>query len=105
MKDEAEDWLDEQLLADDIVSSPGWRRKARGGRTVNQAIAGIPRKGQLTTRIPIAQWRLVKEHVDSLGIPLGRYIRQAVGARMIAEGVDPADVETLMTMGPNSDGD
>lgn len=103
MTTEDEDWLDEQLLADDIISSPGWRRAARGGRTVNGAIAGIPRKGQLTTRIPIAQWRFIKEHVDARGIPLGTYIRQAIGARMIAEGVDPADVHTLMTMGHQPD--
>jgi len=97
-----DEWLDEQLLADDITSSPGWRRAARGGRTVNQAIAGIPRTGQFTTRVPIEQWRLVKEHVDRLGVGLGTYIRQAVGERMIREGVDPAAVELLTRMGPNA---
>lgn len=100
-----DDWLDEQLLADDITSDPGWRRAARGDRTVNRAIQGIPRRGQLTTRIPIEQWRFIKRHVDALGVPLGTYIRQAVGARMISEGVDPADVETLMTMGWTDAGD
>lgn len=100
-----DDWLDEQLLADDITSDPNWRRAARGGRTVSHAIAGLPRRGQLTTRIPIEQWRFIKRHVDRLGVPLGTYIRQAVGARMIAEGVDPRDVETLMTMGATDAGD
>ena len=96
------DWLDEQLLADDAPSDPAWRRRARGGRTVNGAIAGVPRKGQLTTRIPIEQWRFVKTHVDRLGVPLGTYIRQAVGMRMISEGVDPQAIDTLMTMGSHA---
>ncbi|MCJ7726657.1 MAG: hypothetical protein MUP76_09765 [Acidimicrobiia bacterium] len=105
MSGDADEWLDEHLLADDITSSPGWRRAARGGRTVNAAIAGIPRHGQLTTRVPIEQWRVVKKHVDSLGIPLGAYMRQAIGARMLSEGVPRADVETLMTMGQTNAGD
>jgi hypothetical protein len=94
-----DEWLDEQLLADDITSSPGWKRKARGGRTVNQAIAGIPRQGQLTTRVPIDLWRAIKDHVDARGVALGSYIREAVGERMAREGADPAIVQAIMTVG------
>ncbi len=87
-----EDWLDEQLLADDPPSPRRWRRDATGMDSPS-AMKGVPRYGQLATKVPIADWRRMKAHIDGQGNTLGRYIRNAIGARMVKEGVPAEEIE------------
>lgn len=67
--------------------------------SAHEAVLRVPRTGQLTVKIPIEQWRLVRAHCRRQGVSLGMFLRHAIAAKLIAEGVDPADIADL-TRGP-----
>lgn len=92
MTTEEDDWLDEVLLADDPKSKRMWKRDAIG-TTTPVAMRGIPRYGQITVKVPIADWRTFKRHIDSRQQSMGTWLRQAVGAKMLAEGVPASEIE------------
>jgi hypothetical protein len=83
---ENEDWLDEALLTDD-VSARGWKRKAVG-MPAHEAALRVPRTGQLNATIPIEQWRIVRAHCRDQGVSLGMFLRHAIAAKLVAEGVN-----------------
>lgn len=41
-----DDWLDDELLADDATTNPRWRRQALNGMKVTDALMGIPKHGK-----------------------------------------------------------
>jgi hypothetical protein len=90
-----EDWLDEQLLADDAPTRRFWRRQAVGVPR-NVAIRAVPRRAQLTTVVRIEEWRLFKRHCAKFDVSMGCYVRQAIGARMVSEGVDPETIRDFL---------
>ena len=94
MAETDEDWLDEQLLADDR-SARGWKRRAVG-MSAHEAVLRVPRQGQLTAKIPIEQWRIVRAHCRVQGVSLGMFLRHAIAAKLISEGVDPATIPDLI---------
>lgn len=90
-----DDWLDEELLADD-VSVSGWPTRSVGvGRT--KAMLGMPTFGILRCKVPIATWRVVQQHCIERHIGVHTFVRQAIGMRMVNEGVNPADIDNLLT--------
>lgn len=80
-----DDWLDEQLLASD-ESERNWARRALGGMSVADAMAGAPRFGQILTRVPIELWRGWKKHCDNSGKTQAQWMREAVALKLAAEG-------------------
>jgi hypothetical protein len=97
----SEDWLDEMLLSDD-ASRRAWKRRAVGMST-SDAMSRVPRTGQLNCRIPITEWRVVRAHCREQGVSLGMFMRHAIAARLISQGVDPATIPVMMR-GPRERG-
>jgi hypothetical protein len=66
-------------------------------------MTGIRPYAQITIDIPIEQWRLVKRHIDTIGEGQSAYMRQALAARLINEGMNPDDIGALLApkRGPN----
>lgn len=85
-----DDWLDDALLADD-VSQRNWARRSLGGMSVDEALSAVPRKGQMLIEAPIEQFRELQAHITRSGITQGRWVRQAIGMRLRAEGSALAD--------------
>ena len=82
-----DDWLDAQLLADDPSSAPGWRRRSLNGMKVTDALMGIPKHGNSLMTVALDSHRLMQAHCKSRGITQGAFLREAVGMRLLAEGV------------------
>lgn len=82
-----DDWLDDQLLADDPPSTRNWRRRALNGMPVSDALMGIPKNGTALLEVPMDSWRLMKAHCQARNLSLAAFLREAVGMRMLAEGV------------------
>ena len=83
-----EDWLDAQLLDGD-ASERNWARRALGGTSVADALAGIPKFGSLLVRAKIGPYRDWQDHVRAHGNNQSRWIRQAVAMKLAAEGAPP----------------
>ena len=91
IRHDTEDWLDEQLLADD-ESERGWKRKAVG-MTTHDALMGIPKECQVTIRVPIEAHRALLALAEQRGIRHGVYCRQAVGMALAEDGYPPELLE------------
>lgn len=61
MTELGDDWLDEQLLADDHPSERNWRRRALNGRGISDCMAALPTSGQLNIRVPIEELRYFRD--------------------------------------------
>lgn len=85
-----DDWLDEQLLADD-TSKRHWARRALNGIGVHEALSAVPRKGQMLVEAPIGRYRELLDHIGRSGLTQSRWVRQAIGMRLRAEGSRHAD--------------
>ena len=90
-----DDWLDAELLADDPPSETRWRRKAQDNVTMGHALRALPKMAQLTVKVPIEEWRTMKRHLDATGQYQGQFIRRAVAARLVTEGVPPEKLESF----------
>ncbi len=91
---EDDDWLDDVILSDD-VSQKFWARRALGGMSVNDAMMGVPHRGQLLAVTPIAVHRKIQDHIKASGRTQSEWLRQAVALKVAQEGGDPSIVEAL----------
>lgn len=96
LTDDPEDWLDAELLADDPPSPRMWRREANGGLDMPTAMRAVPLNGQITVKVGIAYWRRMKRHVDASDETLGTWVRGAVAARLLKEGVPASEIEGFL---------
>lgn len=82
-----DDWLDEQLLAGDTTLDPRWRRNSLNGMKVTDALMGIPKYGHALLVVPLDGYRTLNRHVQATGTTQRAFMRRAVGALLLAEGV------------------
>ena len=87
-----DDWLDEQLLADDPKSERMWKRDAIG-MNKPEAMKGLPRTAQITVKVPIVMWRVYRQHLNASGMTMGAFLRQAIGEKMLRDGVPASEIE------------
>jgi hypothetical protein len=80
-----DDWLDEQLLADDPTLIRNWRARSRGGISKIDALAAIPDRGQIQFSMPIKEYRALREWMQLKGISPYVYIHEAVRMRLAQE--------------------
>lgn len=88
-----DDWLDDRLLEAD-KNERNWARRALNGTSIADAMAGVPRLGQITVKVPIQMWRDWKAHVVKGGLSQQKWLRQAIAAKLDSEGADRAVVQT-----------
>lgn len=87
-----DDWLDAVMLESD-ADERNWARRALGGISRADAMAALPKLGQITLKVPIQYWRDWKEHVTTTGMSQSRWLREAVAMKLAAERADDALVQ------------
>jgi len=87
-----DEWIDGIMLADDS-SDPKWKSRARGGLSVADAMMGVPRRGQMLVEMRMGPFRAFVDHVEKSGTGRARWVRQAIGMRLAAEGHSPENVK------------
>ena len=90
---DGDDWLDDQLLADDDGSERGWQRRALGGQSVKEALEGLPISGQILVEAKIGPIRFLRAHIKASGLTQGEWMRNAVATQLLLEGCNAKEVE------------
>ena len=83
--DDAMRTVEDELLAQDRTSTPGWQRRAVGVEH-DQAMKHTPRNGLLQTSIPIDVFRALQAHITHSGLTQAAWTRGAVLDRWQQEG-------------------
>jgi hypothetical protein len=85
--------IDEELLAADRTSKPGWARRAVGA-THQEAMATAPRTGLLQTSMPIGVFRRLQAHITRTGLTQAAWTRRAILDTWLREGGPPDVIAT-----------
>lgn len=99
-EDEVAAWVRAAILAiDDTPNRRNWRYRAIG-QPMGQAIAeGAPRNARVGMRIPIGEWRIIRDIATRRDLGMEVLCRRAFGTWMVAvERIDPVEIP-YMTRG------
>lgn len=94
--DEVAAWVRMAILAlDDTPTRTNWRYRAIGS-SVGEALAQAPDTARLGMRIPVGEWRIVREIAARRALGVEVLARRALGTWMVAvERVEPRAIPHL----------